>query len=474
MKKLLTLIAFLLGCFGLVTPQTLKLSVSGITNGGGSSSAATIGMLSSSGDLGTSINSGGGGGSYFGLVGGVLPAIETATGIHTGLTNVVEESWNLVSLSLRSDVRSKATLFPTALSAAYRYSGTYVARESLLVGEGYWLKFAAADTTRFTGNAFVRETIAVAENWNIIGGVSYRVPVANITAIPPTTIVSNIFGYSNGTSYFVADTLEPGRGYWIRVHNAGKLIIDVYPSFAAAASTLPASLKSTNIVRDIISDKSLDTLWVMDANGRSRVLLFSTALSLTDLDLFELPPAGPMDVMDVRYATNRMLAVAGIEPNETIIRVSSAEYPLKIRWKTSNAVGTATFLVDKKETPMRGTGFVSIENPEASIRLMLTRSSSEELPREFALQQNYPNPFNPATLILYQLPFESNVSLKVYNILGQEVVTLVDELQSAGYKHVSWHAGSMASGVYYYLMDAQGPTDTKKRFIQVKKMVLMK
>jgi len=92
-------------------------------------------------------------------------------------------------------------------------------------------------------------------------------------------------------------------------------------------------------------------------------------------------------------------------------------------------------------------------------------------PQAFALLQNYPNPFNPSTVISYQLPVNSQVTLKVYNLLGQEVATLVDGVQSAGSYAATFNTASgtraLSSGVYVYRLQAGS-------FISMKKLVLMK
>ncbi|MGA2625354.1 MAG: T9SS type A sorting domain-containing protein [Bacteroidota bacterium] len=97
-----------------------------------------------------------------------------------------------------------------------------------------------------------------------------------------------------------------------------------------------------------------------------------------------------------------------------------------------------------------------------------------QLPGEFALEQNYPNPFNPTATIQYQLPTDSKVTLNVYNTLGQVVQTLVDGMQGAGYQSVEWNAGSAASGIYFYRLEATSTSDPTKSFTQVKKMLMIK
>ncbi|TAK67677.1 MAG: T9SS type A sorting domain-containing protein [Bacteroidetes bacterium] len=84
------------------------------------------------------------------------------------------------------------------------------------------------------------------------------------------------------------------------------------------------------------------------------------------------------------------------------------------------------------------------------------------LPSAYSLDQNYPNPFNPSTVIHYQLPAENWVTLKIYNILGKEVATIIDENQVAGYKSVEWDASHFSSGVYFYRMTAGVFQDVKK------------
>ena len=88
-------------------------------------------------------------------------------------------------------------------------------------------------------------------------------------------------------------------------------------------------------------------------------------------------------------------------------------------------------------------------------------------PNKYDLAQNFPNPFNPATSIRYSIPQASVVTLKVYDILGNEVANLVNEEKDQGVYTVTFNAGGLSSGIYFYTLRADG-------FVQTKKMLLIK
>jgi hypothetical protein len=100
----------------------------------------------------------------------------------------------------------------------------------------------------------------------------------------------------------------------------------------------------------------------------------------------------------------------------------------------------------------------------------ITATSVEEessIAKSFTLSQNYPNPFNPTTVISYQLPVTSNVALRVFDIIGREVATLVNETKEAGSYEVTFNASKLASGMYFYRLQAGN-------FSAIKKLVLIK
>ena len=97
-----------------------------------------------------------------------------------------------------------------------------------------------------------------------------------------------------------------------------------------------------------------------------------------------------------------------------------------------------------------------------------------QIPLQYELFQNYPNPFNPTTAISYQLSAFSHVTLKVYDVLGREIETLVDAYKPAGKYSINFNASKLASGVYFYRMSAYSSSGQASNFVGTKKLILLK
>ncbi|MBV6477895.1 MAG: hypothetical protein HGGPFJEG_00640 [Ignavibacteria bacterium] len=119
---------------------------------------------------------------------------------------------------------------------------------------------------------------------------------------------------------------------------------------------------------------------------------------------------------------------------------------------------TTSFFIPQNSTQWRSfksplSNFVNAEN------------EFQILPEKFTLLQNYPNPFNPVTRIKYEIPYKEFVSLKVYDLLGQEIKTLVSGIKDAGMHEESFDGSSLSSGVYFYKIETQGFTDSKRMIL---------
>jgi hypothetical protein len=268
----------------------------------------------------------------------------------------VSNGWNMVSLPALVVNASVSLLFPGSNALLYEFppgGPSYVRRDSLAAGKGYWTRFTGSQFVSITGMPVQVETVSVAQGWNLIGAISAPALATAVSSEPPALTTSQFFGYSG--RYYGADTLAPGRGYWVKSASAGKLIV--------AAAALSAGM-----------------------TAGSRIRIFETS---------ELPPVAPGEA--------------------------------------SSAVSDA----------------------------------GGDLPRQFALEQNYPNPFNPTTVVSFQVPVSSHLILKVYDLLGREVATLVNEKKEPGRYQVTWDAGNVPSGLYLYKLTAGS-------YVSVRKMLVLK
>ncbi len=138
---------------------------------------------------------------------------------------IVANGWNMVSVPVNATDYSKTALFPTAQTSAFTFNSGYTAKETLENGVGYWIKFDGEQSINIIGGSIVLDTIVVSTGWNMIGSISTPVDVGLIVQDPPGIVSSKYYGYSAG--YQIAETLYPGKGYWVKANAPGQLIFDV-------------------------------------------------------------------------------------------------------------------------------------------------------------------------------------------------------------------------------------------------------
>lgn len=371
----------------------------------------------------------------------------------TGHANRIEVSyhalnWQIISLPVRGNC-------PVVSPGLYGYNGQYILSDTLVNGKGFW-KRVIDSSQSYVGFSITRDTIDLNSEWNLIGSLSVDEPVGNI--YPDSLISSRYFGYSNG--YYPSDTLEAGRGYWVKSSIGGQIVLD----------TTKRIQKHANLY-DVL--KSMNEIIIRDAKNNEEILYFGSYIEPLLLDRYELPPMPPEGNFDVRFLTGRFLEVIqDSEQRDFPIQISSAVYPVTIRWELHQPYTNASLRLGGNEIVLRENGETQIVEPQQQV--VLNFSGKNEPPQDYALVQNYPNPFNPVTTIKYQLPVESKISLTIYNILGQVVQVLIEGVQSAGYKSATWNANNFPDGVYFYRLDAISKNPAGKSFTQVRKMLLIK
>jgi hypothetical protein len=368
----------------------------------------------------------------------------------------VAAGWNIISVPVQATDMSVTALFPGAASSAFQFNNGYVPVTTLSNGVGYWLKFNSAQDYPIQGMEVTPKQIPVNTGWNIIGPFESDVPVAQISSDPPGIILSDFFKFDNG--YKSATMLEIGRGYWVKVSQAGMLRVQ---QSAGLDKSLIADNQKDNSHKEL---STLPGIRFEDSNGQMSVLYLPME-SNSDAG-YELPPIPPAGIFDVRFSTDRL--VESLNNGELEVLISSAQFPVKLRAKNLGemclqvrdaicGIVLNQSLSDEKE----------IVIPKSIYKILIKSTEPSLLPTQYQLSQNYPNPFNPTSVINYALLEAGPVRISVYNILGEKVADLVNETQPAGYHQIEIDARNYASGIYYYAMNAKG-------FSAVKKMAIVK
>ncbi|MBE7477806.1 MAG: T9SS type A sorting domain-containing protein [Ignavibacteriales bacterium] len=276
----------------------------------------------------------------------------------------------------------------------------------------------------------------------MIGGYELIVTAANVSTNPPGLQSGPIYKYSGG--YSVATTLDPGFGYWIKLTDAGQIII---PETMSKESK-PVEYFPENWGRIVITDAAGVSYTLYAVNGQ------------VDLSQYELPPAPPTGMYDFRYKSGRI--AEDLSSSVKTIEMSGVVYPLTVRVE-----GMDIRLMDESGKKLNENlkDGESIEISESTIEKLMV--SGELLPTVYSLEQNYPNPFNPSTMIEFSLPEMANVKLSIYNALGEKVAELVNTSLQAGKYQYNWNAKDRASGIYIYELKSDN-------YVAVKKMLLLK
>lgn len=161
-------------------------------------------------------------------------------------------------------------------------------------------------------------------------------------------------------------------------------------------------------------------------------------------------------------------------PSSADLKLQSGEITHLHAISMTNHTVTKTFNYIAPAAPGTDTIFATVTsgtpawNWAPSKRVVVANLSgvkNNQVAREFKLNQNYPNPFNPQTNISFELPKASNVTVKVFDMIGNEVLTLLDSRLESGTHEISWNASGYSSGVYFYKLITDGYTATRKMML---------
>ncbi len=362
-----------------------------------------------------------------------------------GMSAEYSQGWNMVGLPTVVEDSHYLSVFPDAVEGTlFNYGWEYYEPPSELIhGDGYWLRFENGGTTFFSGDPLQELTISLNQGWNIFSGIGYSVGESSISDLNGIIIPGTIYGFNE--TYINTESIEPGYGYWLRSSGDGEI-------------TLSSSAPLTKS-RQFQSPEYLNTVTL-----NNTTLYFGKDIPEKDVLSYSLPPKPPVPAMDIRFSGDTKLCTT----DECVLEVMNNGKPLTFEFKIKD--GESWEIVDESGNVFECSSVNVFELNRDLETLVLRKSTSSKVPTEFALYPVHPNPFNPVTTIRFSIPDVETLhatSLRIYDITGKLVETLVDEKLSPGNQSVQWNAKGFSSGVYFVLLEGSG-------LREIQKVVLMK
>ena len=341
------------------------------------------------------------------------------------------------------------------------------------------MKLANADTLEMVGYAVDTEldTIEITSGWNWIGytpQVSYPVDYA-FNSLPSATgdIVKNQFAFAQfveGLGWIGNLTyMDPKLGYMLKSYYSGQLL---YPFYDEPPARMMADADFETKLTDGSPDWNVtpqDFEFSMNITGQ---LFTHDSLSTDPYDMVGAFVDGECRGMAQPVyieALNQYLIFMTVYSN-----VTESE---QIEFRSYNADLDEMLYVEETIGFVPNDVIGTVEEPFAFAARYLGIGDEGFIPDVFSLAQNYPNPFNPVTTIAYGLPEASDVTITIYNIMGQQVATLVENQQEPGYYFIRWNSQNdygipVSAGIYLYQIRARGIDGDS--FVKTKKLVLLK
>jgi fibronectin type 3 domain-containing protein len=437
-------------------------------------------------------------------VGGVADTAKTISGLTNGTKYYFRVSaLNSARLESSKSFAVSATPYLFTVSGTVNYCGTAanpIGSATVILTPT--IGTALTTTSNATTGAYAFNNIVPAGTYTLIasktgnwGGVNstdallvarYSAGIATLIGLPLTAADVNNSASVNNTDALLIVRRSVGldtsfvAGDWI---------------FQSQTFTLASTLVTANISGLTVGDVNSSYTPTIFAKSASSVSLINEASQIVpSIGTFEIPVRVtsemflgavslkinfPADVVTFEGISSKLDGIishaddgsvtigwADIDGKAPQLKTKDALITLKFSAKTKK--GSVGITIDPMSEIAGGDG-VAI----AAAKLSAPIAEITNIPKVFSLSENYPNPFNPSTTLTYGLPVRSTVRLVIYNVLGQVVKELINTEQQAGIQSIIWNA-DVSSGMYFYRLEAISKDDPSKRFVETKKMLLLR
>jgi hypothetical protein len=392
----------------------------------------------------------------------------------------VASGWNMVGMPVEpggASSKSLGSALPSGCGDRFQWDpgqGLYQefgSGEALPAGGGAWTFCESSGTATVEGPPASDKTVSVAGGWNQVGPFE--------TAIAPSEVGQDPSGLLQEGTWFRWDPsqgnyaepteLAPGAGYWVFATESGTLDFSGAGSAAtASAGAAEAQAKGSAPAQE--GPEEALKLNVTDGAGHSRAVYLASELSEEEQKRWRLPPTGPGEAFDVRFAGGFQAAEAGGDSlgagNGAVLQLQGTEGRATLRLAAAGEEleGRSVQVLGARAGRERVDARLTAENSSVRVPAQAERLrlQVEEVPQEAALGKPSPNPSSGRATLEYGLPEEREVTIKVYDVLGRRVARLVDERRPAGTHRAVLKAGRLPSGTYFARMRAGSFQKTRR------------
>jgi hypothetical protein len=353
-----------------------------------------------------------------------------------------------------------------------------------------------------------KDGIALKAGYNAIGNpFNFDVPIDSLSLATGELLKNKTVweyvgvGGTNGGWKLGPTTLKAWEGIVANIGNSGPTILRF--NIADRPSAVMSSSKPTMLKKELVGTNTKENRWSLRIRAEREDNKIDDSENIIGVDPMATDDVDTLDVFEPPLLGDKSISLSFNSKEGALThdyRAPGAEgyvWDIKLKTPDENAKTVLTFdgigsmsqnnylinieskmvyrIVEKQQLMINtGKGTRNFRLIVGSKAFAEANSMGIDLfPTNYVLYQNYPNPFNPSTMIRFSLPAKSNVKLMIYDLLGRELVRLIDREMSEGYQEVEWKA-NMSTGIYFYRLEATSLDNSGKRFVEVRKMVLMK
>lgn len=372
---------------------------------------------------------------------------------------IIEKGWNLLSLPVRPSDPSIAAVYPNSVNKnalIFFPSGWEQTEKDMVVGQGFFIKYENVIDKSFAGSKIngigtaYGDQVRLYNGWNLIGALTYPTSVTGITfeqrgdyPMPEVKYTKeySYWGYRTDKGYYEVNKLIPGMGYFIKVGR-----------YDETGNGLEAYLN--------VQQQNAKSIAGVEVNDKQNVYNNSTMISISDnaqksanvyladksqdTKYFEMPPVLGGNFFDVRFNNNGNLS----NTDKSQINLNGVAYPLSISVKNADC---DLFFYDANTNELLG---VIARNSGKNLELNSTVANKINVVKGSMEFQAYPNPVTSSAKVNYTVPEKSNVTLRLYNSLGNVVMEIANATMNAGSYTAEFNTDNLTSGAYMLKLNA--------------------